>query len=58
MVVVVIHFCHKKRTRKPFHSFGPEQGCQMVYFQTKNYQFWLILEGLGIEKTGICIITD
>jgi hypothetical protein len=23
----------------------------MVYFQTKNYQLWKILEGLGIEKT-------
>jgi hypothetical protein len=29
---------------------NPRQGCQMVYFQTKNSQFGYILEGLAIEE--------
>jgi hypothetical protein len=29
------------------------QGCQMVYFQTKNPNFWLNLEGLGILENFV-----
>jgi hypothetical protein len=32
---------------------GLEQGCQMVYFQTKRSQFGKILEGLAMVDVGI-----
>jgi hypothetical protein len=31
-----------------FRAF--KQGCQMVYFQTKKFQFGYTLEGLGMEN--------
>jgi hypothetical protein len=30
-----------------------KQGCQMVYLQTKNTNFWNIFEGLGMKNCGI-----
>jgi hypothetical protein len=30
-----------------------QQGCQMVYFQTKKNKFGQILEGLAMEDVGI-----
>jgi hypothetical protein len=30
------------------------QGCQMVYFKTKNRNFVYILEGLVMEDIGVC----
>jgi hypothetical protein len=34
-------------------SVFPNQGCQMVYFLTKNLNFGYILEGLGMMNVGI-----
>jgi hypothetical protein len=32
---------------------APIQGCQMVYFQTKNPTFGKFLEGFAMEDVGI-----
>jgi hypothetical protein len=35
------------------HLTGGRQGCQMVYFQTKNHKLGKFLEGRVMEKVGI-----
>jgi hypothetical protein len=43
---------HKPETL-PLDHATPEQGCHMVYFQTKKSKFGQFLEGLAMEDVGI-----
>jgi hypothetical protein len=43
---------HFRAMKLPALRSTTEQGCQMVYFQTKNPKFWQI----GMEKVGILIL--
>jgi hypothetical protein len=38
-----------RRIERANNFLAAAQGCQMVYSQTKKYQFGYILEGLGME---------
>jgi hypothetical protein len=41
---------------RQFEQYIPHcfvQGCQMVYFKTKNHNLGVFLEGLGMESVGI-----
>jgi hypothetical protein len=53
-----LHLCgspgkNKRTSRRNFECESPSQGCQMVYFQTKNPDLGKFLEVYAIEDVGI-----
>jgi hypothetical protein len=55
LILIQSTLCNQNNNCNFRIGFGVEQGCQVVYFQTKNRNLGKILEVLGMKKVCIFI---